>query len=116
MRVRWKNGTVMTATNSLPAGDAPDGTNTRLPAPPGDARAIEFSVHGLSKRLPAYSAHKRFSLGQRIGIALGLIGVVAFFAFEPIIAGIALMSILTILYLGMLGLRDPVDLMHEGEL
>ncbi|HEX2785622.1 MAG TPA: hypothetical protein VHN36_18725, partial [Ilumatobacteraceae bacterium] len=63
-----------------------------------DARAIEFSVHGLSKRLPAYSAHKRFSRGQRIGIVVAGAGIIVAFATRPIQTGIVGMSALMILY------------------
>jgi cellulose synthase/poly-beta-1,6-N-acetylglucosamine synthase-like glycosyltransferase len=95
----------MTASNDRSTGGVPVEPTAILGAGRDDARAIEFSVNGLSKRLPAYSAHKRFSLGQRIGIGAGIVGVIAAFSFAPIIAGTVAMSFLTILYLGMLGLR-----------
>jgi glycosyltransferase XagB len=77
--------------------------------------AIEFSIHGLSRRLPAYSALKRFSLGQRVGIGLGTVVIVAAFAVRPIIAGTVLMSILTILYVSMLGMRIDLAVRGRGD-
>jgi cellulose synthase/poly-beta-1,6-N-acetylglucosamine synthase-like glycosyltransferase len=103
-RATWKNEVVMTARHDPPTD-------------PGraDARAIEFSVNGLSKRLPAYSAHKRFSLGQRIGIGAAIVGVVGAFAFQPVVAGTVAMSLLTILYVGMLGLRIELAIRGRGD-
>jgi cellulose synthase/poly-beta-1,6-N-acetylglucosamine synthase-like glycosyltransferase len=79
------------------------------------ARAIEFSVHGLSKRLPAYSAHKRFSIGQRVAIVVIAAGFVTAFVMWPIEAGIAVMSLLMIMYVGMVGLRIDLAVRGRGE-
>ena len=105
----------MTASNDPSTGHLP-GEPAVGPVPGrADARAIEFSVHGLSKRLPEYSAHKRFSLGQRIGIGTAIVGVVVAFVLQPIVAGTVVMALLTILYVGMLGLRIELAIRGRGD-
>jgi glycosyltransferase XagB len=80
-----------------------------------DERAIEFAVHGLSERLPLYSAHKRFSLGQRLGIGLGLAAIIVAFALKPIAAGIVVMSVLMVLYMGVLVMRLDLAVRGRGD-
>jgi glycosyltransferase XagB len=95
-------------------GPSDDGA-TGADGKPYDERAIEFAVHGLSKRLPAYSAHRRFSLGQRIGIGLIFAAIVVAFAFKPIEAGIVGMSALMILYIGVLAMRIDLAVRGRGD-
>ena len=102
-RVHWKNETVMSARNDQPTRSA------------HDARAIEFSVNGLANRLPAYSARKRFSLGQRIGIGVAIVGVIAAFASKPVVAGTVAIALLTILYVGMMALRIELAVRGRGD-
>jgi glycosyltransferase XagB len=92
--------------NHLPADSHPT---------PDDSRAIEFSVHGLSRRLPAYSAAKRFSLGQRIALVVVVGGLVAGIVVSPIVAGTVLMTVLMILYVGMVGLRIDLAVRGRGD-
>ena len=92
--------------NEGPAGTDP---------PPDDARAIEFSVHGLSRRLPAYSALKRFSLGQRIFIGLVIPTLLAGLVLTPILAGTIVMTTLTIVYVGTVGLRIELAIRGRGD-
>ena len=100
--------------SSSPWGSPQLGTRA-ADSKPDHARAIEFSVHGLSKRLPAYSAHKRFSLGQRIAIVVIVAGFGTAFAMRPIEAGITVMSLLMIMYVGMVGLRIDLAVRGRGE-
>jgi cellulose synthase/poly-beta-1,6-N-acetylglucosamine synthase-like glycosyltransferase len=102
----------MTARNDQPTSVASSMPQALVDQDLADARAIEFSVHGLSKRLPAYSAHKRFSLGQRIVIGAAVVTIGVAFALRPILAGTIGMSLLMVLYIGMLGMR--VDLAVRG--
>ncbi len=98
----------------LTSGPSNDGS-TGSGREPYDPRAVEFSVHGLSKRLPAYSAHNRFSLGQRIGIVLGAVGIIVAFAMRPIQTGIVGMSGLMILYTGVLAMRIDLAVRGRGD-
>ncbi len=112
----WKNERVMTATESTsPGHPAETSSNQHDAAARQTERAIEFSIYGLSKRLPAYSALRRFSRGQRVGIVLGIGVVIAAFALRPIIAGTVVMSTLTILYVGMLGMRIDLAVRGRGD-
>jgi cellulose synthase/poly-beta-1,6-N-acetylglucosamine synthase-like glycosyltransferase len=94
-----------------PLNEGPAGTDP----PPDDARAIEFSVHGLSRRLPAYSALKRFSLGQRIFIGLVIPTLLAGLVLTPILAGTIVMTTLTIVYVGTVGLRIELAIRGRGD-
>jgi cellulose synthase/poly-beta-1,6-N-acetylglucosamine synthase-like glycosyltransferase len=106
----------MIARDKMPDWQPPE----TAPAPIGPGlseseRAIEFSIHGLSRRLPAYSALRRFSRGQRVGIVLGIVVIIVAFAFEPIVAGVVGMSILTVLYVSMLGMRIDLAMRGRGD-
>ena len=106
---------VMTASTDPPSWDSPHDANGVAGVDGYDARAIEFSVNGLATRLPEYSAHKRFSLGQRIGIGVTIVGIIAAFATNPIATGTVGMTALMVLYVGMLWMRIDLAVRGRGD-
>ena len=106
---RRENVSGMSSTENEPPAEGGE-----PPLAPESAAAIALSVNGLFDAHPALSARRRFSLGQRIGLIAGALGLVAAFVFAPITIGTVLMSVGMVVYTAVLGMRLDLLLRSRG--
>jgi glycosyltransferase XagB len=80
-----------------------------------DSEALEWARNGLAEAFPSYSAKTRVIVGQKIGVAAVILGVIAGFVIRPVATGTVLVGLCLATYLGVVWFRIRLIIIAAGQ-